>query len=80
MLDPEENLEHAERRQIILKLLKSLPEQQRAALILREQEEMSYREIAQVLNISESKVKVDIFRARNNLRARLHECINTIPS
>ena len=74
---PEENLEHAERREIILELLKSLPEHQRAALILREHEEMSYREIAHVLNVTESKVKVDIFRARTVMRARLHEFVKT---
>jgi DNA-directed RNA polymerase specialized sigma24 family protein len=31
---------------------------------------MSYREIAQVLNVSEAKIKVDIFRARTLLRER----------
>jgi len=71
--NPEENLEQNERGQMLLVLLKSLPEQQRAALLLREQEEMSYREIARVLNVTESKVKVDIFRARSALRARWSE-------
>lgn len=69
--DPAEELEQKERASILLDLLKTLPEHQRAALLLREQEEMSYREISRVLNISESKVKVDIFRARNRLRASL---------
>ena len=78
--DPEENLERAERQQIVLELLKSLPEQQRAALILREQEEMSYREIAHVLNITESKVKVDIFRARGALRARWNKAAGSTSS
>jgi RNA polymerase sigma factor (sigma-70 family) len=71
--DPEENLEHAERQQIVLSLLKSLPEGQRTALLLREQEEMSYREIAHVLSVTESKVKVDIFRARCAMRERWNE-------
>jgi RNA polymerase sigma-70 factor (ECF subfamily) len=71
--NPEETLEREERRQIVLAMLKSLPEPQRAALLLREQEEMSYREIAHVLNISESKVKVDIFRARGALRSLWNE-------
>jgi DNA-directed RNA polymerase specialized sigma24 family protein len=31
---------------------------------------LSYREIGEVLKISESKVKVDIFRARASLRER----------
>lgn len=67
---PAEQLEEAERKELILSLLKHLPEHQRAALLLREQEEMSYGEIARVLNVSEGKVKVDIFRARTTLRAR----------
>ena len=67
---PAERLEAAERKEMILSLLKHLPEHQRAALLLREQEEMSYGEIARVLNVSEGKVKVDIFRARTSLRAR----------
>ena len=69
---PAERLEAAERKEMILSLLKHLPEHQRAALLLREQEEMSYGEIARVLNVSEGKVKVDIFRARTTLRARWH--------
>lgn len=70
---PLEELEQTERREILSGLLKGLPEQHRAALLLREQEEMSYREIAQVLEISESKVKVDIYRARSALRAKCRE-------
>ncbi|HEX5732491.1 MAG TPA: sigma-70 family RNA polymerase sigma factor [Blastocatellia bacterium] len=68
--NPEEMLEQTERRKLLSELLKGLTEGQRAALLLREQEEMSYSEIARVLNVTESKVKVDIFRARANLRAR----------
>jgi RNA polymerase sigma factor (sigma-70 family) len=67
---PEEQFELQERQQLVLEMLQTLPEDQRAALLLREQEQLSYREIGQVLNISESKVKVDIFRARNALRDR----------
>jgi RNA polymerase sigma-70 factor (ECF subfamily) len=65
---PEESIETAERRRELIGLLERLPEDQRAALLLREQDEMSYSEIARVLNVSESKVKVDIFRARCRLR------------
>ena len=69
---PAERLEAAERKEMILNLLKHLPEHQRAALLLREQEEMSYSEIARVLDVSEGKVKIDIYRARTMLRARWH--------
>jgi RNA polymerase sigma-70 factor (ECF subfamily) len=68
--DPADDFEMSERREIVLEMLKQLPEHQRAALLLREQEEMSYREIAGVLGVSEGKVKVDVFRARNSLRER----------
>jgi RNA polymerase sigma factor (sigma-70 family) len=66
--DPEEEYEKRERERMLIEMLEILPEDQRAALLLREQEQLSYREIGHVLNISESKVKVDIFRARTALR------------
>jgi RNA polymerase sigma-70 factor (ECF subfamily) len=67
---PEEEYEVAEREGMLIELLRTLPEQQRAALLLREQEELSYQEIARVLDVSESKVKIDLFRARTLLRER----------
>jgi RNA polymerase sigma-70 factor (ECF subfamily) len=76
--NPEQEYEAKERQKLILDMWQSLPEDQRVALLLREQERLSYREIGNVLNISESKVKVDIFRARTalrenwNRRARAH--------
>src|SRR5215467_6730812 len=65
---PEEEYETRERKQLVLEMLERLPEHQKVALLLREHEQLSYREIGEVLNISESKVKVDIFRARAALR------------
>lgn len=70
---PEELLVRDENQRIVRGLLERLPEHQRSALILREQEEMSYREIALILNVGESKVKVDIFRARQSLRVLWRE-------
>ena len=67
--NPEDLLARSENQRIVLELLNHLPEHQRSALLLREREEMSYREIASVLSASEGKVKVDIFRARARLRA-----------
>ncbi|HKR58184.1 MAG TPA: sigma-70 family RNA polymerase sigma factor [Pyrinomonadaceae bacterium] len=68
--NPAQELEQREQGMRLLRLLQTLPEHQRASLLLREQSEMSYREIARVLGITESKVKVDIFRARCALRGR----------
>ena len=67
---PEEEFELAERKSLVVDMLSTLPEHQRAALLLREQEELSYVEIARVLGISESKVKIAVFRARTALRER----------
>ncbi len=66
---PERVYEATEQARAVVEMLKGLPEPQRAALLLREQEGMSYREIAAVLGVSEGKVKVDVFRARGSLRA-----------
>ena len=67
---PEHELEMSERKEMVVEMLKSLPEHQRSALLLREQEGMSYREIASVLGVAEGKVKVDVFRARTALREK----------
>ncbi len=68
--NPEQEYETRERKEMLLEMLQTLPEDQRVALLLREQEQLSYREIGEVLKVSESKVKVDIFRARASLRER----------
>jgi RNA polymerase sigma-70 factor (ECF subfamily) len=71
--NPEEMAAQSERREKLFELMRALPEHQRAALLLREQEEMSYGEIAAVLKVSESKIKSDIFRARSLLREKWNE-------
>ena len=48
-----------------------LPENQRMALVLRRYEELSYEEIAEVLDQSVPAVKSLLFRARTELRERL---------
>jgi RNA polymerase sigma-70 factor (ECF subfamily) len=49
----------------------SLPEKQRAAVLMHKYEEMDYSQIAGVLECSESAVKSLLFRAYESLRARL---------
>ena len=78
--DPEREYEAAERGEILTEMLRRLPEQQRAALLLREQEGMGYREIAGVLGVSEGKVRVDVFRARSTLRARWARAQAALPA
>ena len=71
--DPHERLERSEETRRVVAALERLPAHRRAVLLLREQEGMTYDEIAGVLGVSLAKVKVDIFRARTALRGELGE-------
>jgi RNA polymerase sigma-70 factor (ECF subfamily) len=51
--------------------IKNLPENQRAAVLLRDYEGYSYREIGDMLQFSETQVKVYIYRARKFLQQYL---------
>jgi RNA polymerase sigma-70 factor, ECF subfamily len=51
----------------VLRLLQEIPEADRAALLMRTQQEMSYEDIARVLGISLAAVKIKIHRARLKL-------------
>lgn len=48
--------------------VKNLPEKQQTIFRLREVEELSYKEIAVILNISEEQVKINLFRLRRKLK------------
>ena len=60
-----------ERRKAVTRAIASLPQKYRAAIVLRDIEEMSYDRIAQVLSLSEGTVKSRINRARNLLKEKL---------
>lgn len=70
---PEEASLAAERRRLLWQAIDRLPEAQRAPLVLREMEGLSYREIAQVLDLEEGTVKSRLARARLLLRRLLAE-------
>ena len=57
--------------EILIRHLDSLPENHRTALLLRVQRELSYREIAEVMQRTEASVKTWIHRARLELRQSL---------
>jgi RNA polymerase sigma-70 factor, ECF subfamily len=69
--DPHERIVQDERRRLVANHLAKLRPDHRAALLLCEWEEMSYEDIAATLDVSVAKVKSDIFRARQSLRAAL---------
>jgi len=59
----------------IQKALQSLAYKFRVVLVLKEYAKMNYKEIGDVLGISEGNVKVRVFRAREKLAALLKEKI-----
>lgn len=66
---PEQQVETSLELKHVIGFLQTLPEVDRAALILRLQDELSYEEIATTLEISLSAAKVKIHRARLKLNA-----------
>ncbi len=67
----EQELLLSERERTIRQAVESLPENQRAAVILHKYQGVDYRQISNILGISESAVKSLLFRAYENLRVRL---------
>ncbi|MDR2146541.1 MAG: RNA polymerase sigma factor [Tannerella sp.] len=67
-LPPLDELVRQNEKALVMTIIRSLPEKQRKMVILREIEELSYREIADDLNVTEADVKVNIFRARKQIK------------
>lgn len=70
---PGVQLDRKEDAAMLFKLIDALPENQRTAFILNKVEELSYREIAAILNSSESAVDSLLQRAKQNLRKKINE-------
>ena len=76
---PEELSEEHERRQLLWQAIESLPEPHRIPLLLREIEGLSYREIAQALDLEEGTVKSRLdgalsLKEETQLHAHLAQC------
>ncbi|HUW92038.1 MAG TPA: sigma-70 family RNA polymerase sigma factor [Bacteroidales bacterium] len=67
---PEDNLEATERLDILKKAVASLPAMQQKAFILHHYEDMPYKEICKVLNLSLSSVESLLFRAKVSLKKK----------
>ncbi len=68
---PWDRLETQERQMLVQRALAELPEEYRAALVLKEMDDLKYEEIAAVLQVPLGTVRSRIHRARQELRARL---------
>jgi len=74
-LTAEQAILRRERMEAIRKKVQALPERQRMAVIMHKYEQMDYRQIAEVLKLSESATKSLLFRAYETLREQLKEFV-----
>ena len=76
VLRADEQLERDERLRRVQELFNRLPSAQRTAMQLRDIEGKSYREVADIMGITEENVKVTLFRARQAIRKQYEKIDN----
>ncbi len=76
LLHPGVVAEKREDAAVVFKAISELPENQHIAFVLNKTEGLSYRDISEVMNISESAVDSLLHRAKSNLRKKLEEFYN----
>ena len=67
--DPERGRRGTEIAEFVVKALEQLPPRYRQILVLRELDELSYDELARVLDLDNNRVKVTLHRARSRFAA-----------
>lgn len=70
---PQDKLEHKELGEIIRKALRTLPNEQRTVILLKEFEGLKFREIADILQISDNTVKSRLYSGLRSLRSSLNQ-------
>lgn len=68
---PDQTLERRELQRLVRETIETLDEDHRQVLILRDFQDLSYQDIAELLNVSLGTVKSRINRARNALKEKL---------
>ena len=71
----EEEILRRERLAAIRQKVEALPERQKMAVLMHKYQQMDYRQIAEVLKLSESATKSLLFRAYETLREQLKEFV-----
>ena len=72
--DPSFALENRQRATILHEAIDTLPQNQKVAFTLNKYEELSYREISEVMELSISAVEALLHRAKKNLQKKLYRC------
>jgi RNA polymerase sigma-70 factor (ECF subfamily) len=73
---PDTSLLDDEMQTAIQRAIDALPEIQRMAIVLRRYDDVSYEEIAEILELSVPAVKSVLFRARTELREKLKQYLD----
>ena len=60
-----------EANQVVERVVSILPPVQKSVILLRDLENYSYKEIGEILKLSDSQVKVYLFRARKKIKKQL---------
>ena len=71
--NPSDRMIQKDKLDIVRRMIDGLPEKQRSCLQLRDIEGKAYKEIAEILDITEEQVKVSIFRARQSIKQRFQQ-------
>ena len=71
----EEEILRRERLAAIRQKVEALPDRQKTAVLMHKYQQMDYRQIAEVLKLSESATKSLLFRAYETLRTQLKEFV-----
>ncbi len=74
-MNVEQDLLRRERMAAIRQRVEALPERQRMAVLMHKYQEMDYRQIAEVMHLSESATKSLLFRAYETLRESLKDFV-----
>ena len=71
--NPSERMIQKDKLDIVKRMIDELPEKQRSCIQLRDIEGKAYKDIAQILGITEEQVKINIFRARQTIKQRFQQ-------
>jgi len=67
----DEAMAAADREEMVRRLLAGLPEEQRVVILMKEYQTLTFREIAEVLEIPEGTVKARLYRGLRTMREQL---------
>ena len=74
---PDRQMLQSEMKEVLARAIRELPENYRAVILLRDMEELSTLETAQILDLTEDVVKTRLHRARLAVRQELDEYLRT---